>query len=131
MPKSLFQTEFEIHASKKMLFPYIYTASGLAQWMADDVTVNEDNVFNFRWEGEDHQAKMVAHRMNSFVKFEFLPETEEDKEDPSYIELRLEVNELTQMVYLTVSDYNDINDDEELQDLWENLVYNLKEIVGG
>ena len=24
-----------------------------------------------------------------------------------------------------------INDDEELQDLWENLIYNLKEIVGG
>lgn len=131
MTRNTFRAEFEIHASKKMLFPYIYTASGLAQWMADDVTVNEDKVFNFKWEGEDHKAKMVAHRINSYVKFEFLPDNEEEIDDPKYIELRLEMNELTQMVFIAVTDYNDINDDEELQDLWENLIYNLKEIVGG
>ena len=131
MTRNTFRAEFEIHASKKMLFPYIYTASGLAQWMADDVNVNEDKVFNFKWEGEDHKAKMVAHRINSYVKFEFLPVNDEEIDDPRYIELRLEMNELTQMVFIAVTDYNDINDDEELQDLWENLVYNLKEIVGG
>jgi hypothetical protein len=41
------------------------------------------------------------------------------------------MNELTQMVFIAITDYNDINDDEELQDLWESLIYNLKEIVGG
>jgi uncharacterized protein YndB with AHSA1/START domain len=131
MTRNTFRAEFEVHASKKMLFSYIFTASGLSQWMADDVTVNEDKVFNFRWEGEDHKAKMVTHRINSFVKFEFLPETEEDKEDPKYIELRLEMNELTQMVFVAVTDYTDIDDDEELEDLWESLIYSLKEIVGG
>jgi hypothetical protein len=114
-----------------MLFPYIYTASGLSQWMADDVTVNEDKVFNFKWEGEDHKAKMVAHRMNSFVKFEFVPEDGEHDEDPPYIEIRLEMNELTQMVFIAITDYNDMDDDEELMDLWGSLVDSLKEIVGG
>jgi len=131
MARNTFVTEFEIHASKKMLFPYIFTASGLSQWMADDVTVDEDKIFNFIWEDEDHKAKMVSHRINSFVKFEFLPMNEEEKEDPRSIEIRLEMNELTQMVFIAVSDYNDIDDDEELQDLWESLVYSLKEIVGG
>ena len=131
MTRNTFRAEFEIHASKKMLFPYIYTASGLAQWMADDVTVNEDKIFNFKWEGEDHKAKMVAHRVNSYVRFEFLPENDEEIEDPRYIELRLEMNELTQMVFIAVVDYNDLDDDEELQYLWENLIDNLKEIVGG
>lgn len=131
MTRNTFRAEFEIHASKKMLFPYIYTASGLAQWMADDVTVNEDKVFNFKWEGEDHKAKMVAHRINSYVKFEFIPDDELESEDPLYIELRLEMNELTQMVFLAITDYTEITDDEELQDLWENLIYKLKEIVGG
>ena len=129
--RNTFNAEFEIHASKKMLFPYIFTASGLSQWMADDVTVDEDKVFNFRWEGEDHKAKMVTHRINSFVKFEFLPEDEDDDEEPKSIEIRLEMNELTQMVFIAITDFNDINDDEELQDLWESLVQSLKEIVGG
>jgi len=131
MARNTFNAEFEIHASKKMLFPYIFTASGLSQWMADDVTVDEDKVFNFKWEGEDHKAKMVTHRINSFVKFEFLPEEDDDEEDPKFIEIRLEMNELTQMVFIAISDFNDIDDDEELQDLWESLIHSLKEIVGG
>ena len=53
MAKNKFQTEFEINASKKMLYPYIYSASGLAQWLADDVNINEDKIYNFIWEEED------------------------------------------------------------------------------
>jgi uncharacterized protein YndB with AHSA1/START domain len=129
--RNTFNAEFEIHASKKMLFPYIFTASGLSQWMADDVTVDEDKVFNFKWEGEDHKAKMITHRINNFVKFEFLPEDDDDDEEPKFIEVRLEMNELTQMVFIAITDFNDIDDDEELQDLWESLIHSLKEIVGG
>lgn len=129
--KKEFRAEFDINASKKMLYPYIYTPSGLAQWMADDVTVNEDKVFNFIWDDEDHLAKLVSHRVNSFVKFEFLPENEEDKNDPAYIEIRLEMNELTQSVFIAIIDYSDIDDPEESMDLWGSLVDTLKEIVGG
>ena len=131
MTRNTFRAEFEIHASKKMLFPYIYTASGLSQWMADDVTVDEDKIFNFIWEGDDHKAKVAAHRVNSFVKFEFLPDSDDEIDDPRFIEIRLEMNELTQMVFIAITDYNDINDDDELPDLWESLIYSLKEIVGG
>jgi uncharacterized protein YndB with AHSA1/START domain len=127
--KTEFRAEFDINASKKMLYPYIFSPSGLSQWMADDVTVNEDKVFNFIWDGEDHKAKMVAHRVNSYVKFEFI--SEEDDDDLAYIEIRLEMNELTQAVFLAVLDYSDIDDDEESMDLWGSLVDSLKEIVGG
>jgi uncharacterized protein YndB with AHSA1/START domain len=128
MAKNKFQTEFEINASKKMLYPYIYTPSGLAQWLADDVNINEDKEYNFIWEEEDHRYRMSAHRTNSFVKFESI---DNHDEDPNYFEIRLEMNELTQSVFIRVVDYSDNPDDEELQDLWESMVFNLKEIVGG
>ncbi len=131
MSKYLFTTDFEINASKKMLYPYISSASGLSQWFADDVTINEDKVFNFIWDEEDHKAKMVSHRTNSYVKFEFIPETEGDAEDPAYFELRLEVNELTQTVFIKITDYSEMDDNEELFDMWEGLVDGLKETVGG
>lgn len=137
MSKYKFQTEFEINASKKMLYPYLNSASGLSQWFAEDVTINEDKVFNFQWDGEDHKAKIAAQRTNSFIKFEFLPENgnsaqhDEPEEDPSYVELKLDMNDLTQSVFLTVIDYSETDDVEELQDVWESLVHNLKEIVGG
>ena len=44
--KKLFTADYEIHASIKMLYPYIQTASGLSEWFADDVTINnEESVY--------------------------------------------------------------------------------------
>ncbi len=134
MSKNLFTADFEINASKKMLYPYLNTASGLSQWFAEDVTVNEDKVYNFIWDDEDHRAKMISYRTNHYVKFQFLPEGEHDsdtEEDPAYFELRLELNELTQSVFIKITDYSVNDDQEELMDLWESMVDALKETVGG
>ena len=43
MAKQKFVGEFEINASKAMLFPYLSTASGLSQWFADDVNIDSFN----------------------------------------------------------------------------------------
>ena len=129
--KKLFTADFEIHASVKMLYPYIQSASGLAEWFADNVSISPEKVFTFVWDNETHKAMMSSHRMNHFCKFEFLPETKEDEKDPSYFELRIEVNEMTQSTLIKVSDYSDFDDMEELQDLWESLIENLKTVVGG
>ncbi len=122
--------EFEINASRKMLYPYLSTASGLSQWYADDVLIDEDKVFHFVWDGDVHKARKVAHRTNHYVKFEFLDDMVEDGE-PAFFELKIEENELTQTYFLRVTDYSDIEDDEEVRELWENLIHDLKEIVGG
>jgi hypothetical protein len=130
--KKLFTTDYEVHASIKMLYPYIQTASGLAEWFADDVRINNsDKTYTFFWDNEEHKAKQSAHRTNHFARFEFLPENKEDEKDPSYFELRLEFNELTQSVFLKIFDYSDFDDLKELQDLWDGLVDNLRKTVGG
>jgi uncharacterized protein YndB with AHSA1/START domain len=131
MSKHLFSGDFEINASKPMLYQYLNTASGLSQWFADDVTIDEDKVYNFIWDDEDHKAKMVSHRTNHYVKFEFIPETDDDKEDPAHFEIKLELNEITQSVYIKITDYSDMDDEAELYDLWQGLIDNLKDVVGG
>mgnify|MGYP001445788215 FL=1 len=127
MNKSKFIGEYSINASRKMLFPYISTASGLSQWFADDVNITEDKVYTMLWDGEVNRARIVSIKANQHIKFEF---EGEDDEDLNSIEIRLEMNELTQEVYIKVTDYSDI-DDQEVSDLWEGLVHDLKEIVGG
>jgi uncharacterized protein YndB with AHSA1/START domain len=130
--KRLFTSDYEIHASVKMLYPYIQTAGGLAEWFADDVRINNINkTFKFLWDHEEHIAKQVAFRTNHFARYEFLPEGPDDEKDPSYLEFRLEFNELTQSVYLKIFDYSDFDDQNELQDLWDGLVDNLRKTVGG
>ncbi len=127
MAKTKFVGEYGFRASKKMLFPYISTASGLSQWFADDVNINnEDKVYTIIWDGEENKARMVSNRSNHHVKFEFVG----DDDDPNWLEMRLDVNELTEELFLRVTDYSDI-DAEEAQELWDGLVHDLKEIVGG
>ena len=123
--------EYGFRASKKMLYPYISSASGLSQWFADDVNINnEDKVYTIIWDGEENKAKMVSSRSNHHVKFEFLDTETEEGDEPNFVEMRLEVNELTQELFLRVTDYSDM-DAEEAEELWEGLVHDLKEIVGG
>ena len=131
MSKQLFTGDYEIHASAKMLYPYIHSAGGLSEWFADNVTINPEKVFTFSYDNEQHNAVLSGHRTNHFARFEFVPENEEDEKDPSYFELRLEPNDFTQTVFLKVQDYSDFDDLEELSDLWESLIDKLKKVVGG
>jgi uncharacterized protein YndB with AHSA1/START domain len=125
-----FEGDFEIRASKKMLYPYISTASGLSQWFADDVNINEDKEYNFIYDDADHKTRMSSHRLNQYVKFEFYEEEDENGDMP-FVEIHLEENEITQAVYLKIVDYSDFEDEVEQYELWEDIVNSLKEIVGG
>ncbi len=127
MSKTLRQAEFELNASPKIIFPYLSTAGGLQEWFADDVTINASKVFTFLYDGEQHPAKMVAQKTNRSVKFEY----EDDEADPSWVEFDLQVNELTQTLYLHVTEYSDSADsDDEFYEMWEGLVDTLKEVLG-
>lgn len=132
MDRITFEGEYAVNASRKMLYPYIASASGLSQWFADDVNVNnQDKTLTFIWDGEENMAKIASQRTNSYIKFEFLPRNEEEEDDPCWVEIRLEMNELTQSVFIKITDYSDIDDEEEVNEIWENNMHALREIVGG
>ncbi|MEQ9440166.1 MAG: START-like domain-containing protein [Cyclobacteriaceae bacterium] len=126
-----FNAEFEFKASRKMLFPYLTTASGLSQWFADDVTIDEDKIFSFVWDAEEHRAKLTSQRMNRFVRFEFLNGSDTPTETSTFLEMRLDSNDLTGTVFLNVTDSTTAEDEEEFQEIWSQLTDTLKEIVGG
>jgi len=127
MDKFKFIGEYAFRASKKMLFPYISTASGLSQWFAENVNINEDKSFTFIWDGDMHKAKLTSSRVNHHVRFEFI---DDEDEDPNYLEIRIDQNDLTEEVFMRVTDYSDLYADEA-QELWDGLIHDLKEIVGG
>ena len=129
MAKNKYVGEFEFNASKKILYPYFSTASGLARWFADDVKVNnEDKVYTFIWDGDQIKAKLTSNRTNHHVRFDVVDD--EGSGDSNFFEFKIEMNELTQSVYVRITDYSDM-DDEEAQELWESFIHDLKEIVGG
>lgn len=129
MSKHKFVVEFELRASPKVLFPYISSASGLQQWFAEKVTLKDSSTFDFSWDGDSHIAKLSQLRLNKSAKFDFIPSNPDDR-DHNYIEFKMEVSDLTGSTYLKIVDYSENTDENELNELWEDLIYKLKEIVG-
>ena len=124
-----FMAEYEFKASRKMLYPYLNTAGGLAQWFADDANINEDKLFSFIWDDEIHQARMAAQRLNRYVKFEFLEDGGYhplENDHLPYIEMRLDENDLTGTVFLKVTDTATTEDEEEFREIWRQLTDTLR-----
>ncbi len=131
MEKYKFVQEFEINASKNILYPYIASPSGLENWFADKVTINEDGIYNLVWDGESHYGLKVGGSQGKSIKFEFLDQDRNKLDDPNTLEFMLDKNEFTSMMYLKITDYSENNDPEDLYDLWEQMVEGLKDVVGG
>jgi uncharacterized protein YndB with AHSA1/START domain len=129
--KTKFVREYPINASARLIYPYLSTASGLAQWFCDDVNILENKVYNFFWDGKNHYAELTNMRSNRSVRFLFQDDDRVLPADPSYIDFTIESSDLTQELFLKVVDYSEEDDIEELDELWENLMQNLREIVGG
>lgn len=131
MIKNKFVSDYQINASKKIVFHYLSSASGLEEWFADEVKIDQDKNYIFDFDNEEHYAKLASLRLNSHVKFEFFDPKNPDATDNSYIEFKLEENELTQTLFLKVIDYSDVYDEDESVSIWEGLIGRLKEIIGG
>lgn len=131
MVKNKFVADYQINASKKIVFHYLSTASGLEEWFADQVRIDEDKNYIFNFDNQDHHARLSSLRSNLHVKFDFFDPKSPNETDHSFIEFKLEENELTQSLFLKVIDYSNDYEEHELAAIWEGLISKLKEIIGG
>jgi uncharacterized protein YndB with AHSA1/START domain len=128
--KHRFTTEYEINASPKMIFPYLSSAGGLQEWFADEVVTLPDKTMNIIWDGVDHHAKVVSRRTNSHIKYQFGIDGNAEEEELGFLEFKVDYNEMTQSSFLKIVDYSEMDDENDLEELWNQLIGNLKEITG-
>ena len=111
-----------------MLYNYLSTPSGLSEWYADNVN-SRGELFTFIWEGSEEQAKLLSKKTDERVKFRWMDDVE--NEESYFFELRIQVDEITKDVSLMITDFADDEDEvEEGKMLWENMVSNLKQVLG-
>jgi len=125
--KVKFELEFPIHASPQMLFQYISSASGLSEWFADNVN-SRGIVFSFFWDGSEEKAELISSKSNSFVKFRWLDDSED--QDKCFFQIKIVVDEITKDVSLMVTDFAYEDELEETKMLWDNQISDLKQVLG-
>ena len=124
-PKKIkYQVEMDIHASTRILFPFLSTSSGLAEWFAPHVD-DRNNVYSFEWEGSRQVAKLVSAIENESVRFHWL-----DDADETYFEIKLTQDEMTGDVAIIVTDFCLPEEKQENMSLWESQIHDLMHIVG-
>jgi hypothetical protein len=82
--------------------------------------------FTFIWEGSEERAKLLGKKNQERIKFRW----EDDEDTDYYFELRIQVDEITKDVSLMVTDFAEDDEIEEGKMLWENMISNLKHILG-
>lgn len=121
-----YELEYQLNSSPKVLFPRLSTPEGLAEWFADDVTV-EGDLFTFIWQQSESKARLSALKENRLVRFEW---EERQEEESNYFEFRINVHELTGDVALVITDFAESGEKEDAVQLWNTQINDLKRILG-
>ena len=118
-----FEMEFPIKVSQKLLFQYISTPSGLSEWFADNVNSRGED-FTFLWNDSEEEAKLLSLKADKTIRFQW----KEDQD--SFFQFEIVVDEITKDVSLLVTDFAEEDEIEESQMLWNNLIADLKQVLG-
>tara|TARA_R100001369_G_scaffold80778_2_gene111385 strand:+ start:203 stop:589 length:387 start_codon:yes stop_codon:yes gene_type:complete len=123
--KIKYEMEFPIQVSPSLLYQYISTPSGMSEWYADNVN-SRGEFFTFIWEGSEEKAKLLGKKSGERIKFRWV----DDEDTDYYFELRIQVDEITKDVSLMITDYAEEDEVDEGKMLWDNMVSDLKQILG-
>ena len=125
--KKSYSVEYDFHSSPQLLFQYLSTPSGLSEWFADNVN-SRGELFIFIWDDSEEQAKLIQKKNNDRVRFQW--QNDEEDFDQYYFEFKIQVDEITKDVSLIITDFADQDEIEESKMLWDNLVSDLKQVLG-
>ncbi|MCH7657772.1 MAG: SRPBCC domain-containing protein [Bacteroidetes bacterium] len=123
--KKKIDLEYILNSSPNVLYSRLSTASGLAEWFADNVTV-KGKIFTFIWEGTEQTAELVGYKNNKYARFHWL----DDEDENSYFEFRINIDEITGDVALLITDFVEEDEKEDSIDLWDTQIAQLKHVIG-
>ncbi len=125
--KTKYELEFVVQSSPQLLYQYISTPSGLSEWFADNVN-SRGELFTFIWDDSEEEAKLLSKKSGERIKFRWV--ADEDDGNDYFFELRIQVDEITKDVSLMITDYSEDDEIEESKMLWDNMISNLKQVLG-
>lgn len=124
--RTRFEIEYTFNTPVRVLYDRLSTPEGLAEWFADDVTL-EGDIYIFHWNKTEARARLVYARENKAVRFSWLDFADMES---NYFEFKIITHELTNDTALVVTDHTEDEDLEDARDLWDTQVASLKQLLG-
>jgi uncharacterized protein YndB with AHSA1/START domain len=124
--KETIELEYILNTTPGLLFNRISTASGLSEWFADEVNI-DGKVFVLRWERSEQRVEQTVRKENKLVRYTWVDDEELEGE---WFEFRINVDELTGDVALIVIDNVDVDEKDDLIEIWNRQIDTLKRCLG-
>ena len=116
--------------SPNIIWDLISSAHGLERWMADHVD-EADGVFTFTWgepwtEQDVHTAQLIEYLKYDHIRLKW----DEDEDEDTYLEMRIEKSDLTGQWNLLITDFAGREEEEDLRNLWAGNLDRLHRTSG-
>jgi uncharacterized protein YndB with AHSA1/START domain len=118
-----FTLEFHLETTPKLLYTLISSPEGLTRWFAHTIKSGED-VFLFKWQGNEQAARLVQAKDNEYVVFQWL----EDYHKDLFLEMRIETDPMSSGITLVIYDYAEAADVDISKRLWSAQVGQLQRL---
>ena len=116
--------------SPNIIWEQISSAHGLRRWLADNVT-EEEGTFTFTWGEPWTEQDIRRAQLIEYVKYDHIRlKWEEDEDDDSFWEMRIDKSDLTGHLNLLITDFAEDDDIEGLNILWESNLDRLHRASG-
>ena len=93
--------------------------------MADKIT-EKNGIYIFQWgKDETREAELLGRREGVYIRFHWL-----DEGAKTYFELRINVSELTKAHVLEITEISRNEEEEDLRQMWESQMDELRRIAG-
>ena len=111
--------------SRNIIWNFIGTIGGLEAWMADKI-IESKGVYTFCWGKEEvREAELLGCREGVYIRFHW-----KDEGPKTYFELRINVSELTKAHVLEITEVSRNDDEEDLVQMWESQMEELRRVAG-
>ncbi len=118
------ELEYQIRSSSSVLFSRLCTASGLAEWFADNVLVDGAK-YTFVWGKTSQSAELLSIRPLESVKFKWL-----EVDEPSEFEFYIVLGEIIEDLSMIVVDHVEEEDESDVIKMWDASINRLRKAIG-
>lgn len=118
--------EYIFKASPGIVYNFITTPACLVRWYCDEVDITND-IYKFYWTGSSETAFMIDDIEEERVRFRWKNAPNDDE----YLEFRMYKSDITNETILEITDFCDEDEKDEVEDLWDSYMTELRKESGG
>jgi len=123
-----FVLEYPIKSNVRILYNFISTPEGLAEWFAEEITVDKDGILTFKWYESEIKGKVLIKKENEFVRIQWLSEHQHPSQ---FLEIKINIEEVSNDLALVITDFCPEEELEDQKALWDMSINNLMRRIGG